>query len=159
MSQKLFKHQHPYPPFVPENATKLIVGTLPPPRFSTGNLKPDDVNCWYGSRDGQLWLILEAVFGVPLQFENTPQAIQQRKDLLEKHQIGVCDMVEYAFREKIDASDLGIIQPVFRPIIPILKEHPAINTLLFTGGNSKNGPEYFFRKYLRDFGSIKISGD
>ena len=34
----MFKHTHPYPPYIPENATKLIVGTLPPPRFTTGEL-------------------------------------------------------------------------------------------------------------------------
>jgi hypothetical protein len=36
-----------------------------------------------------------------------------------------------------------------RDMIGILKKHPQINTLLFTGGNSKNGPEYFFRKHIR----------
>ena len=35
----MFIHKHPYPPFIPKNATKLIVGTLPPPRFYTGILK------------------------------------------------------------------------------------------------------------------------
>ena len=43
---------------------------------------------------------------------------------------------------------------MLRPIIPILKEHPSVDTLLFTGGNSKNGPEYFFRRYLRDYPEI-----
>ena len=27
-----------------------------------------------------------------------------------------------------------------------------IHTLLFTGGNSKNGPEYFFRKHIKEYG-------
>jgi hypothetical protein len=35
-----------------------------------------------------------------------------------------------------------------RDLINILKEHPSINTILFMGGNSKNGPEYLFRKHL-----------
>ena len=48
----VFKHTHPYPPFNIENATKLIVGTLPPPRFTEGTLKPGDVNFCYGSIDG-----------------------------------------------------------------------------------------------------------
>lgn len=48
----MFLHKHPYPPFIPDNATRLIVGTLPPPRFSLGQLKPDDVKFCYGSRDG-----------------------------------------------------------------------------------------------------------
>ena len=38
-----------------------------------------------------------------------------------------------------------------RDIISYLKQYPNIDTLLFTGGNSKNGPEYFFRKHLKNY--------
>lgn len=151
----MFKHQHPYPPFIPEGTKRLIVGTLPPPRFTTGDLKIDDVNFCYGSRDGQLWKILEAIYGVSLLYDNSEEAIIQRKQLLEQHNIGICDMVECAFRKEINAADLGIQNPVLRPIIPILKEHPSVEMLLFTGGNSKNGPEYFFRSYLKNYPKIE----
>lgn len=153
----MFKHQHPYPPFIPKGAKKLIVGTLPPPRFTTRDFKLDDVDFCYGSRDGQLWKILEKVFDVELLYENSEKAIQQRIQLLTEYNIGVCDMVEYAFREQINASDLGILDPILRPIIPILKEYPNIDTLLFTGGNSKNGPEYFFRQHLKAYPEIKLT--
>jgi len=146
----MFLHRHPYPPFIPSKATKLIVGTLPPPRFSIGNLKPDDVNFCYGSRDGQLWKILDEIFNLNLKYENTQEAIFQRKTFLETENIGICDIVESAEREKIDASDLGMQNAVLRDLIGYLKQYPNVNTLLFTGGNSKNGPEYFFRKHLKD---------
>lgn len=150
----MFKHQHPYPPFIPKGATKLIVGTLPPPRFTTREFKLDDVNFCYGSRDGQLWKIFEKIFEVNLLYDNSEEAIQQRIQLLTQYNIGICDMVEYAFRDKIDASDIGILKPELRPILSILKENSNIDTLLFTGGNSKNGPEYFFRKHLKNFPDI-----
>lgn len=153
----MFKHQHPYPPFLPKDVEKLIVGTLPPPRFTTGELLEDDVDFCYGSRDGQLWKIIDQMFNLNLKYENTKEAIQQRSDFLIQHKIGVCDMIEYAYREKIDATDLGIQNPTFRPIIKVLKENPSINMLLFTGGNSKNGPEYFFRKKIKEFPEIKLS--
>ncbi len=152
----MFKHQHPYPPFIPEGTKKLIVGTLPPPRFTTRELKPDDVDFCYGSRDGQLWKILEKIFEVELLYDNSLEAKRQRVELLKTHHIGVCDMVEVAYRdiEKVNAADLGILEPKLRPLIPILKEHSSVQTLLFTGGNSKNGPEYFFRKHLREYPEI-----
>lgn len=153
----MFKHQHPYPPFIPKGTTKLIVGTLPPPRFTTREFKLDDVDFCYGSRDGQLWKILEKVFEVSLIYENSEEAIQQRMQLLIQNNIGICDMVEYAFREEINASDLGLQNPKLRSILPILKKHPSIDTLLFTGGNSKNGPEYFFRQYLKDYPEIDLT--
>ena len=146
----MFLHRHPYPPFIPSKATKLIVGTLPPPRFSIGNLKSDDVNFCYGSRDGQLWKILDEIFNLNLKYENTQEAILQRKTFLETENIGICDIVESAEREKIDASDLGMQNTLLRDLIGYLKQYPNVDTLLFTGGNSKNGPEYFFRKHLKD---------
>ena len=148
----MFEHIHPYPPFIPAEATKLIVGTLPPPRFTTGNLKEGDVDFCYGSRDGQLWPILDRIFKLDLLFETSETAIQQRKEFLRKRGIGICDIVASAKREKIDASDLGMQQIELRDVVSVLERHPSIHTLLFTGGNSKNGPEYFFRKHLKTYG-------
>ena len=147
---ELFHHKHPFPPFIPETATKLIVGTLPPPRFTKRQLREDDVDFCYGSGDGQLWIILDRIFNLELKFENTVEAVEQRKSFLEERGIGICDVVESSRREKIDASDLGMQKVELRDMITILREYPKVNTLLFTGGNSKNGPEYFFRKYLKE---------
>jgi len=143
-------HKHPYTPFIPKNATKLIVGTLPPPRFSVGNLKKGDVNFCYGSIDGQLWKILNEIFSLDLHFENTNLAIQQRKDFLNENNIGICDIVESCERKKIDASDLGMDNIELRDMLFYLKNNPTITTLLLTGGNSKNGPEYHLRRQLKE---------
>jgi len=148
----MFLHSHPYPPILFRGATKWIVGTLPPPRFTTGELKPGDVNFCYGSRDGQFWIILDRIFQLGLKFENSKEAVQQRLDFLKGEGIGICDIVQSAQREKVDASDLGMQQVELRDLIAYLQDYPSVNTLLFTGGNSKNGPEYFFRRLLKQYG-------
>lgn len=158
----MFKHQHPYPPYIPKGTKKLIVGTLPPPRFTTREFKEGDVDFCYGSRDGQLWTILDKIFNLDLLFETSEKAIQQRKNFLNTYNIGVCDMIEVAYRDEINATDIGIKKASLRPIISILKENPTVDTLLFTGGKSKNGPEYFFRQHLKEYPSIhlkKVSDD
>ncbi len=153
----MFYHIHPYPPFIPTHATKLIVGTLPPPRFTTRELKDGDVDFCYGSRDGQLWTILDKVFNLDLKFESTNEAVAQRKKFLIDHSIGICDMVASAMREKVDASDIGMLHVELRDLINILQENLHVNTLLFTGGNSKNGPEYFFRRKIKEYNiSLKL---
>jgi hypoxanthine-DNA glycosylase len=149
--QKVFLHSHPYEPFIDDNTEILIVGTLPPPRFSTGDLKEGDVNFCYGSRDGQLWPILDRIFNLSLKFETTQEAIEQRKSFLKQRKIGVCDIVASAEREKIDASDIGMQNIALRNVLDYLVNFPKVKTLLFTGGNSKNGPEYFFRKHLKEY--------
>ena len=148
----MFVHQHPYAPFLFDGVEKLIIGTLPPPRFTTAELKEGDVDFCYGSRNGQLWPILNRIFKLDLLFENTNEAIQQRKRFLELHKIGVCDIVERAERQKVDASDLGMENIQLRNILRFLEDYPTVHTLLFTGGNSKNGPEYFFRRHLKKYG-------
>jgi G:T/U-mismatch repair DNA glycosylase len=146
----MFLHLHPYKPFIPKHATKLIVGTLPPPRFSTQNLLEKDVDFCYGSYYNSLWLFIDAIHNLNLRYDNSNDAIEERKAFLINHKIGICDIVESAEREKIDASDLGMKNIKLRNLIGYLKNFPKVDTLLFTGGNSKNGPEYFFRKHLKE---------
>lgn len=148
----MFKHHHPYEPFINIDTTKLIVGTLPPPRFSTGNLLEKDVDFCYGSYYNSLWLYLDKIYNLNLHYDNSEEAIVQRKQFLINHKIGVCDIVQSCEREKIDASDLGMKNIVLRDLVSYLKQYPKIDMLLFTGGNSKNGPEYFFRKHLKAYG-------
>ncbi|MGB5417952.1 uracil-DNA glycosylase family protein [Algibacter sp.] len=147
----MFKHKHPYKPFIKKDTTKLIVGTLPPPRFSTGELLEKDVDFCYGSYYNSLWLFIDKIHDLGLRYDNSDEAIEERKLFLTNHKIGVCDIVDSADREKIDASDLGMQNIKLRDIIGYLKAYPNIDTLLFTGGNSKNGPEYFFRRHLKTY--------
>ena len=147
----MFTHKHPYKPFIHDDTTKLIVGTLPPPRFSTGELLEKDVDFCYGSYYNSLWLFIDKIHNLNLRYDNSQEAIDERKLFLLKHNIGICDIVDSAEREKIDASDLGLKNVKLRDLIGYLKIYPNIDTLLFTGGNSKNGPEYFFRKHLKSY--------
>ena len=151
----MFLHQHPYPPFINKDTTKLIVGTLPPPRFSTGDLLEKDVDFCYGSYYNSLWLYIDKIHNLGLRYDNSTEAIEERKQFLISHKIGVCDIVERAHRKKMDASDLGMTKIKLRNIMGYLKQYPNIDTLLFTGGNSKNGPEYFFRQHIKDY-NVKL---
>lgn len=157
---KPFLHTHPYEPFLFPEATKVIVGTLPPPRFTTGELRKDDVDFCYGSCNGMLWPIIDRIFDLELKYETTQEAVEQRKQFLLTQKIGVCDIVHSAERHKMDASDLGMQNVVLRDLVGYLKKYPNIKTVLFTGGNSKNGPEYFFRRQLKDYGlALKVKSD
>lgn len=156
----MFFHQHPYPPFIKEDTTKLIVGTLPPPRFSVGELLEKDVDFCYGSYFNSLWLFIDKIYDLNLRYDNSEEAVVQRKDFLIAHKIGICDIVESAEREKMDAADLGLTNIHLRNLIGYLQDYPNIDTLLFTGGNSKNGPEYFFRRHLKTYGlKLKVVSD
>ncbi len=151
----MFLHKHPYPPFIKQNTKKLIVGTLPPPRFSTGQLLEKDVDFCYGSYYNSLWLYIDKIHKLNLRYDNSQEAIEERKEFLISHQIGICDIVESGERSKIDASDLGLMNVKLRDLIGYLRKFTNVDPLLFTGGNSKNGPEYFFRRHIKDY-NIKL---
>ena len=103
----------------------------------------------YGSRDGQLWPILDRIFGLDLEYADTSRAVDQRQHFLRSRKIGVCDIVGAARRKKIDATDLGMQEVEMRDIVGVLNRYKKVHQLLLTGGNSKNGPEYFLRRLLK----------
>jgi hypothetical protein len=115
-------------------------------------LRPGDVDFCYGSRDGLLWPILDRIFDLNLSFETTLAAVAQRQEFLRERRVGICDIVHRAERERVDASDLGMKNIELRDLVGMLHQYPHVAQLLFTGGNSKNGPEYLFRKHLRGYG-------
>lgn len=89
----MFHHTHPYPPYILPDTTLLIVGTLPPPRFTTGELNDHDVDFCYVSSNGMLWKIWNHLYDLNLVFENTQFAIEHRKAFLKREKIGICDIV------------------------------------------------------------------
>ena len=92
---------------------------------------------------------MDNIFNLKLEYKNTQNAINQRKYFLQKNLIGICDIVASCERNKIDASDLGMKHIRLRKLLEFLRQNPSIDTIIFMGGNSKNGPEYFFRKHLK----------
>jgi G:T/U-mismatch repair DNA glycosylase len=99
-----------------------------------------------------LWPVLAEIFHLALHYDNSREAIKERQDFLIREKLGICDIVESCRRSKIDASDLGMKDVKLRNIVRQLRLHPTVETLIFTGGNSKNGPEYLFRRQLKDHG-------
>jgi len=45
---------------------------LPPPRFSLGELRLEDVNFYYGSCNSLFWKLLERLYGVELRSDTIP---------------------------------------------------------------------------------------
>ena len=128
----------------------MIVGTLPPPRFTLGELRERDVDFCYGSCDGQLWPVLDRLFSLALHYDNSAEAVAQRLAFLDREKIGICDIVESCRRQRLDAADATMEQIELRDLVGVLHKHPSLRTVIFTGGHSKNGPEYLFRRHLAE---------
>ncbi len=99
-----------------------------------------------------MWPVLEVIFHLALRYDPSAEAVSQRQAFLRRNKLGICDIVESCRRQRIDASDLGMRDITLRDLLVQLHLHPTIDTLIFTGGNSNNGPEYLFRRQLRGYG-------
>lgn len=121
---------------------------MPPPRFSVGELRDRDVDFCYGSCDGQLWPVLDRLFCLGLRYDNSAAAVDERLAFLRSEGIGICDIVASCRRQRMDAADITMQDIVLRDLVATLRRHRSIAMVLFTGGNSKNGPEYLFRRQL-----------
>ena len=128
------KETHPFQPYIPENATKLIIGTTPPPRFAKNELSDKDVNFYYGSSDNLFWDIIGEIAFVDFKKENSAQEIEKRKNFLEDKNIGICDIVLKTNRKKSDSAlDDDLVDIEHLDIVnKILVKHPKIDTLIYT---------------------------
>jgi len=93
---------HPFETFFPPDTTRLILGSIPPFRFTRGpgeKVKEDgDFPFYYGSRYNLFWKLLGEVFQEPLTDINAIQA------LLLKQKIGIADIVKQCTRKQKKAS-------------------------------------------------------
>jgi hypoxanthine-DNA glycosylase len=128
------KDNHPFQPYIPENSTKLIIGTIPPKRFcvSAENLQKDDVYFYYGSKDNSFWNLLGDIFKYDFLKINTIEAINQRKDFLKKHNIGITDLINSCKRNNDLATDDNLDDIEYKDILFLLQKYKNITTLIYT---------------------------
>ena len=131
---------HPYKPFVPGGAEKLILGSIPPWRFTIDDnpdankfkkLQHGDIDFAYGSRNNRFWMILSEVFDA--ESLDTPGKI---KCLLRKNKIAISDVVHRCRRiPERSALDQNLKDIEFNNSIKeTLINNPSISTILFTSG-------------------------
>jgi G:T/U-mismatch repair DNA glycosylase len=126
---------HPYEPFIPLNASKLIIGSIPPARFCTETpieLFDLDVPFYYGSRDNRFWRTLGEITATDFLMENSEDAIEQRKRFLDERDIGITDIIQSCVHKDGNADDKSLLDIRHKDLKGLLIQFPAIDTLLYT---------------------------
>jgi G:T/U-mismatch repair DNA glycosylase len=122
------KQTHPYEPYVPENATKLVIGSIPPPRFcgAASELRAGDVDWYYGSDKNGFWNLINPDAA-------KTKSVDKLKEYLNSLGVGITDIVRSCIRNKPNSAldkDLEICER--KDISTLLKKHPIIDTLIYT---------------------------
>lgn len=125
---------HPYEPFVPRTATKIIVGSIPPFRFCHSNeeLNENDVRFYYGSNKNSFWPLIGEVTKISFTYENTENAIKERKQFLKDRNIGITDIIESCIHKNNHSDDNSLKEIINRPLAELLLKYPNINTIICT---------------------------
>lgn len=146
------KSKHPYDPFVPENSSLLIIGTIPPARFCNNGAKElleNDVDFYYGSKDNAFWDLVGKVFDENFEKTNTQFAIDQRISFLRRNGIGITDIILECTRENQSASDDKLKVISRKDLGQLLIEHPSITTLIYTS-------EFVKKEINKQFGGYHL---
>lgn len=122
---------HPWPPFIPEGAKVLIMGTFPP------QAKRWNMNFYYPNRTNDFWKICGLLFlsdkdALLIPGSKDYDLEKIRRLMTDKH-IALNDTVRKARRLKGNASDkfLEVVEQV--PLYELLKEMPDCHAVATTG--------------------------
>jgi G:T/U-mismatch repair DNA glycosylase len=157
--------KHPFAPFIPVGAKKLIIGTIPPYRFchEFEPLDKDDVQFYYGSKDNSFWDLLGLSFGKTFKKENSELAISERKQFLLGNKIGMTDIIDECVHQDQKSSDKDLDEIKLKDILSLLRENDTIDTLIYTSDFVKSlistlkiNDKYVFHN-LKGFGKREAS--
>lgn len=131
MTQQIPLETHPWPPFVPDNARVMFLGTFPPKsnRWSMDFFYPNPIN--------DFWRVMGTIFfGDPQALWYAPQKrfnLPAIKQLLCREGIAMGDTASAVRRLRGNASDkfLEIVDPI--DLTSLLRSAPALHTIVTTG--------------------------
>ena len=126
---------HPFKPFVPVNATVLIVGSFPGRDITQRNT---DNDAWfYGTRRNQFWDIISSVYLVELK------TTKDKKELFANAGIAIADIFLKVKRKEENNSDTGLEVITFNnKAIKKILAHTSFHHIFFT---SKFVEKYFLK--------------
>ena len=123
--------RHPWPPFVPDGARYLFLGTFPPKREKWS------MDFFYPNRINDFWRVMGLIFMNDRDafYDNDEKRfdLSQIKGLLEREGIALWDTAMAVRRLKDNASDkfLEIVEPI--DLAVFLNAHPSISQVITTG--------------------------
>lgn len=121
---------HPYEPFNVEDAKSLIVGSIPPYRFSgPKNLLCGDIDWYYGSKDNSFWDILKESFD---KNEISLCAKENQQKFFSENKIGIFDMIKKCTRKnECGSSDTDLYNIESIDACEIISKNKDIELKLF----------------------------
>ena len=121
---------HPFGPYVPGNASILILGSFP-------SVKSREQMFFYGHPQNRFWRVLAALLSSAV-----PETIEEKKRLLDRYGIALWDVIgSCTIRGSADASITDVMP---NDIAPILRDH-SIGRIYVNGKTAAR----FYNRYQK----------
>jgi G:T/U-mismatch repair DNA glycosylase len=133
---------HPWEPYIPEKANKLILGT-----FSTSERNRGSYEFFYPNPNNEFWKILFAVAGQNLADYSKKDPVEIRKQVMKKLQLGIADMGKTILRQRGNSSDANLFPVEFTDIFQLLDKHKKITTIIVTSSSGSNSVLSWLHQY------------
>lgn len=131
----LERQNHPFAPYIPQDARALIIGTAPPWNFCTGkaeDLKEGEFAFFFGSIRNLFWYVIKAVF----EPDNPrwPRSRLHCEHFLKRHKLGMGDILQSFNRKDRKAADdqLSDFEYNQRLLAKLYRDNQEIRFLYFT---------------------------
>lgn len=92
---------------------------------------------------------MAAIAAKPLQHFSGPEAVTERKALLDSLKITITDMGQTIARIRNNSSDENLVALAYMDIFRILEARPHIRKIIFTSSSGKASAATWFLAYLR----------
>lgn len=117
---------HPWPPFIPPNADKLILGTFP-----TADRNRGAYEFFYPNPNNDFWNIIFNVANKKLSDYNSEDPVKVRKQILSVLRLGIGDMGKRVLRQKKSSNDNNLFPVEYTNVFSILEAHPQIEKIMY----------------------------
>ncbi len=142
--------EHKWKWYVPEGATKLIIGTFPTHERNWS------FDFFYPNCANNFWRVLSRIANRELKYISGEEAILERKLILKELKLGVTDMGLHVIRHEAASVDHNLELVEFMDIKSIFDGYKKINKIILTSSSGKVSAYSWFCQYLHK-NSIKSS--
>jgi G:T/U-mismatch repair DNA glycosylase len=117
---------HPFKTLITRKSKCLVIGTFPTYKDNF------QFNYYYSGTKNLFWKILEKVFNHPFQHTSGKEAVAERNDFLNEHNIGITDMVAKCYRKNRWSGDENIFPIILQNIFKTIDDGESLQRLILT---------------------------
>ncbi|MDW8848916.1 hypothetical protein SD960_02335 [Flavobacterium sp. MMLR14_040] len=133
---------HPWQPFIPKKADKLLLGTFP-----THPRNRKTYEFFYPNPNNDFWKIIFEIAGLNIENSQKKDPVRLRKKVLTQLGLGIADICHMIYRQKTSSNDNALFPIEFTDIFLLLENHPIITTIVVTSSSKNSSTLAWLHQY------------